>query len=1089
MHSDTNNDTKLPVYQVIDTSPVTNTPSKFSSIHKYFEEQALLSPHATALITEEQSLTFGQLNEKASQLAVYLAQHSIGPDTTVAIFLPRSIDAVIALLACLKSGATQLPICTNYPISFIEFILDDARPDLILARDETPFNTSIDILRVDRLTFNTGSSLSSSPDWSGDALAWILYTSGSTSSPKAVRGLHRGIVQRCESLWALHPFTQEEVTIQNTALTVVDSHWEIWGALAKGISVVLLDDDINQDLPKLVKSLNKFKVTRICMVPSLLRSILTTIDDLGNTLPYLKEWIVSGEVLSSNLVGLFYKNFPEAILRNQYGLTETSADITSFDTRLLNNHSINTEIVPIGRPFPGVEVYILDENLIPVADGQEGELFIAGDCLVDGYLNKPDLTAKRFFTNPFRATGEKLLSTGDLARRLEKGDILVSGRADRQVKVRGYRVELDGLESFIGSHQDVVLAASICVRGNKGNMILITYVQVRQGAVITPQDIRTFCANNLPKYMIPHKIVFLDEMPCTSSGKINRKALPEVINTVAEIVDRPDLSIAEDTLRRIWCHLLDLPDINSYESFFQVGGDSLTMMTMLSEVRKEFRCEIPLRYFILEPTIENMYHLLHNSDSEDIGPQSISFINLDEIRAIELSEKVLVSPVETPLSVAQSSIYLHEQAAVEGNPYGITISAMLYGSLDLKAMKAAVAYTVKTNPLLSVRIFMTADGPRQRIHDGSNICFDVIYAPPRDMSESIKEQYIKEQVTKVSSNRINLEQSPPLYIRVLKIADEEAVLIIQVHHLICDGKSIQVFMQRLSEAYVISATGRLLPEKKPDLRFLAYCWWESQLLNLYNTFCTPQPTPAENQDALAAAIKYWEKTLPNLEQTDILKTDIAKDIPSMSVTGKEVVVAIDKNKVNALIEQIPLSGVTPFHLFFACYSRSLYQTLGYSNQLIGFVTGLRPEEYNDVLGCYATALPCFIKIRNGTTDRALLNEVSKTLWNILSYGPIPFKIALSHMRAKGFARSFRGIQTVVSLDDQPTRSLQLLGVRTEPRRFHSGFSNFPLELKIEVTDTGFVFAFEYRTELYYEKTISRLSQNFLHTLFCFAHDS
>lgn len=1074
-----------PVHQAVDTLVTAKITREFSSIHKYFEKQALQSPHATALITEDQSLTFGELDARASQLAANLEQLSIGPGSTVAIFLPRSIDAVVALLACLKSGAAQLPISMNYPKSFIEFILDDAKPDLILTGDEMAFDSSIDILRVDRLVFHARRDLPASPDWPGDAPAWILYTSGSTGRPKAVKGLHRGIVQRCESLWALQPFSPQEVAIQNTALTVVDSHWEIWGPLSKGIPVVLLDDDINQDPRRLVKSLRKFKVTRICLVPSLLRSMLTTMGDLGRKLPYLKQWIVSGELLSSDLVRLFYQSFPDSILRNQYGLTETSADITSFDTRLLNSHSMKTEVVPIGSLFPGVDAHILDENLMPVADGEEGELFIAGDCVVDGYLNKPDLSAERFLTTPLGAAGGKLLSTGDLARRLENGDIFVSGRADRQVKVRGYRVELDGLESLIASHIDVVSVAAISDRGTMGHTILITYVQTRQDADITPEAIREFCADNLPKYMIPHKIFFLDDMPRTHSGKINRKALPAVTNTAIEIVDRRDLSTTEDTLRRIWCRLLDLPDVDSSEPFFQVGGDSLMMMAMLSEVRKEFRCDIPLKRFVLEPTIENICRLLNGA--EGAVPQSTFFIDLDEIQAELSEEKTSASLHEAPLSVAQTSIYLHEQIAVEGNPYGITISAVLSGALDLEALEAAAAYVVKTDPVLSARIFMTADGPQQRIHDDSIVCFDVIRT--RRIPDNAKERYIKEQIIKVASMRLYLEQSPPLYIRVLKSADEEAVLIIQVHHLICDGQSMRVFVQRLSEAYTISTAGKPWPAKKPDLRFLAYCRWESQLLDSDGVSHGPADTPTRSQGAVAAALEYWAKALPDLDKSVGLKTDMPEGAHSMSVSGREVVVEIDKDTVNAELERISLSGVTPFHLFFAAYSRALYQTLEYSDQAIGFVTGLRPDEYDDALGCYVTALPCFIDISDDTTNDALLTKVSDTLWGALAHGRIPFEVVLNHLRAKGQARNFRGFQTVVSFDDLAIRFLQLRGVRAEPRRFHSGFSKFPLSFNTEVTDTGFVFSFEYRTALYREKTINRLAQTFLHELFSFSGDS
>jgi len=1070
-----------PVSQVFEALPTGNIQREFSSIHKYFEKQVLRSPYATALITEDQNLTFDELEVRASQLAVSLVQRGIGPGSKVAIFIPRSIDGIVALLACLKSGAAYVPIGTNYPKSFVDFIIEDMNPDLALTNNDAVVDDSIPILRVDQLTIHVQKSdLRENKDWSGDAPAWILYTSGSSGRPKAVKGLHRGIVQRCEALWALQPFSGQDVAILNTALTVVDSHWEIWAPLSKGIPVVILDEDINQNPRRLIQSLRKFKVTRICLVPSLLRSILNTVIDLECELPHLNLWVVSGELLASELVRVFYQIFPDATLHNQYGLTETSADITSFNTRLLNNFSL-TEFVPIGLPFPGVDIYILDENLMCMADGEEGEIFIAGDCVVDGYLNMPDLTEERFLINPFSSARGKLLSTGDLARRLRNGHILVSGRSDRQVKVRGYRVELDGIESLIASHADIVSAVVIYDRGPKGHDILISYVQVSDKADITAESIREFCASNCPNYMIPHKIIFLDDMPLTPSGKIDRKALPAVTNTTIAIKDRCDLSPTEDAIRRIWCGLLQLPDLASSESFFKAGGDSLLMISMLSEVSKKFNCNIPLEHVAQEPSIEKIHHLLKLA--EHTAPQVKSFLGFDDIQA-ELLEKIMSIPLhEAPLSMAQSSIYLHEQI-VDGNPYGITISAVLSGPLDIKALEDAATYLVKTNPVLSTQIFITAEGLHQRTNDNSKVCFDVIQM--RCIPGETKEQCINKHIASVASMRLDLQHSPPLFLRVLKTGNQEAVLIIQVSHLICDGQSVRILVQQLSEAYALRISDKSLPTKEPDRRFLAYCQWESRSFGPSGLLCDKANTSARSRDAIASTLKYWETVLPNLKLIETLKTDLTEEAHVMLFSGQEIIVEVDKEVIDTYLERISLPSVTPFHLFFASFSKAIYHTMGYSNQVIGFATGLRPEGHENTLGCYVSVFPCFINVRNDTESDSFLTEVSNTLWGTLSHGHIPFEAVINYFRAKGMARNFRGFNIVVSFDDLASRFLRLSGVHTKPCRVSNvGVSKFPLSFNIEVTDTGFVFSFEYRTSLYQKETINKLAQRFLHELFSY----
>jgi amino acid adenylation domain-containing protein len=1051
----------------------------FACVHRCFEEQAARLPDALALVDGSVSITLRELDVRASQLAGLLHARGIGTGSKVAIAIPRSIDAVISVLACLKSGAAYVPIGTTYPERLISYILEDSDVDLILCRGALQLSSRAAIVRVDELEPDLTGQNGPSSDWPGDSLACVLYTSGSSGRPKGVRITHRGIVQRCEALWTLQPFASGEHAIQNTALTVVDSFWELWAPLCQGIPVLLLDDAASQDLPRFVSALQAHQVTRICLVPSLLRSLLTTEHDLERRLEHLRHWVVSGEPLAGDLVSLFYEQLPHATLFNQYGLTESSADVTSYDTRALVARSTESGPVPVGAPFPGVELFVLDDQLDRVPDGEDGELYLGGDCLADGYLNMPALTAERFLPNPFSSSGRRMLRTGDRARRLATGQFLVTGRGDRQVKVRGYRVELDGLESVITGHPAVGAAAVVCRSSGAGDMQLIAYVSSRTEVAPTPAELRAYCADHAPAYMIPHRFVVVGDMPRTPSGKIDRNALPALATETVSIADRPDLPALQDEVRRLWCQLLGAPDVGVDEEFFRAGGDSLLMMKMLGEVRNRLGRDISVKHFVARPTLEGLHELIRSAKRTETGPAASSFSRA--IEAFLKDSSTRARGHRAPASLPQTSIWMHEQMAYDGNPYGITVSATLSGALDTSLLRSACQAVVHAEPALTTRFFMSAAGLEQCVTPDDRVRFEVLEG--RNIPVEQKQQYIDNHIRRVASRRLNVSREAPVVIRVVALTENEFILIIQVHHMVCDGLSVKVLLKKLAGTYNALAKGTP-PTSMPDYRFLAYCDWEHGMFSDDQARQRSKLTEG-GASTVSRALRYWEDAVPELERSQPLPSDYPNRTDP-SFEGGEVVVDIERGRVGNYLDQIRKRGVTPFHLFFAAYSKALFRTFKYERQAIGFTNSMRPAEFDDALGCYITTLPCLLRVSEFTTGPELLEQVSDSLWNAVESKHVPFEVVLDHLRAKGRATDFRGFQTVVSFDDWAIEHLELHGLDVQPQRVNSRWSKFPISLNIEVTRSRFMFLFEYRTNLYREATIGLLARTFLDELERFA---
>lgn len=448
-------------------------------IHELFEAQAELHPQDVALISGNRQVCAADVNRRANQIARLLQRMGVAPEMPVGICMERSPELVIGLLAILKAGGAYVPLDPNYPAGRLAFMMQDAHISLLLTQrhliQRLPTHTA-HVLCLD----DENGAWQDEPDdnlprtTTPESVAYIIYTSGSTGTPKGVQGLHRASINRFAWMWKTYPFQADDICCQKTSLSFVDSVWEIFGPLLRGVPLVLIPDDVAKDPSRLVHELSRHHVTRMVLVPSLLQAMLESAPDIRQRLPTLNHWTTSGEALSTDLLQRFHQQMPGAVLLNLYGSSEVAADATCYDT---TRSEQALSLVPIGRPIANIRAYILDQNRQPVPVGVPGELYLAGDGLARGYFNRPDLTAERFIPNPFASEpDERLYKTGDRVRYLPDGTIAFLGRVDQQVKLRGYRIEPGEIEYHLRQHP-VVREAAVLVREERpGDPRLVAYV-------------------------------------------------------------------------------------------------------------------------------------------------------------------------------------------------------------------------------------------------------------------------------------------------------------------------------------------------------------------------------------------------------------------------------------------------------------------------------------------------------------------------------------------------------------------------------------------------------------------------------------
>ncbi|HWF90446.1 MAG TPA: amino acid adenylation domain-containing protein [Pyrinomonadaceae bacterium] len=589
----------------------TSTSYPQQCIQHLFETQADQQGSAIAIRCGEEELTYAELNDRANRLAHYLQAHGVGPETRVGICLERSTELVVALLGILKAGGAYLPLDANYPAERLAYMLDDAQPLLLLTHTkfESHFShTATKIVCLDAASDAIAGEPRDNPPCRTtlENLAYVMYTSGSTGYPKGVAVTHRNVVRLVkENNYA--SLNADEVFLQFAPLTFDASTLEVWGPLLNGGRLVVFPP-FAPTLEELSRTIEENRVSTLWLTAGLFHQL---VDEHPQSLARVRQVLAGGDVLSVPHVEKALRFMNGNSLINGYGPTEN----TTFTCCHLIKSSTNRSI-PIGRPLANTQVYVLDENYQPVPIGVPGELYVGGDGLARGYLNRPGQTAERFIPNVFSSEpGARLYRTGDVVRYLPGGELEFIHRVDQQVKIRGFRIEPGEVEHVLARHPSVAGCAVNTLPDHAGDKFLAAYVVVAKDQKLEASDLRAFLRTKVPEYMMPAAFAFIDALPLTDNGKIDRRALPAL--------DRATLSqsgkyvgprtATERVLTEIWTRALHLERICVFDNFFEVGGNSLTATRVMSRVCSMLNVQLPLRALFESPTIADFAKVVEKS--------------------------------------------------------------------------------------------------------------------------------------------------------------------------------------------------------------------------------------------------------------------------------------------------------------------------------------------------------------------------------------------------------------------------------------------------------------------------------------------
>ncbi|MGH9929159.1 MAG: amino acid adenylation domain-containing protein, partial [Pyrinomonadaceae bacterium] len=755
--------------------------SKEMSLHRLFEEQVERNPQAVAVVFGTERVSYQELNERANQMARYLRTAGVENETIVGLGVERSTEMVVSLLGIMKAGAAYLPLDKEYPAERLAYMLRESgarkvvgkraieeklkgrteRLLLINEKDEEISRQRRENLEVEVRPENP---------------AYVIFTSGSTGMSKGVVGLHGGAINRLQWMWRTYPYAASEVCCQKTSLGFLDSLCEIFGPLLQGLPLVLIREQDVKDVGRLIEILGESEVSRLVVVPSLLRAMLDWDRELGKHLPKLKLWVTSGEALSTELLARFKHQVPHGKLLNLYGMSEASADVTWAD---LSESAAEEQGVTIGRPISNTKIYVLNRNMEPVPIGVSGEVFVGGAGLARGYLNRPNLTAERFIPDRFSdEAGARLYRTGDLARWIGDGNIEYLGRVDEQVKIRGIRIEPAEIELALTDHEAVKEAVVVAREGENGDQRLVAYVVSKDGKQLRASEVKKHLRGTLPGYMVPSVVKVLEEMPLNESGKIDRKRLPEGKIRREDVEEEfvEPLSKVERQLAEIWEEVLPVEKVGAEDNFFDLGGDSILAIQIVSRASQAGLRLTPKDIFERR-TIAELAETI----------EAVSEAQVDQ------------GAVEGAVPLTPIQHWFFEQELAQPHHFNQANLLRLEQPIEVAAVKQAVGHLLGHHDALRLR-FIREGGEWRQYNAGPEDRVPFRELDLTELSDSEVAEAIAAECGRLQAS-LDLGEGPIIQVEMITLGRERgARLLVVIHHLAVDIVSWGIIVEDLSRA-------------------------------------------------------------------------------------------------------------------------------------------------------------------------------------------------------------------------------------------------------------------------------------------------
>lgn len=1017
-----------------------------------FEEQVALRPDAPALEFEGMTLSYSELNRLANQLAHWLQKNGVGPDTITGVLLDRTPEMIVSILGIQKAGGAFMPMDPSYPEDRLLYMLEDSKAGILLTNRywsekwqdlQLESGAKIVCLEAEWPAINGEPAETPANPARPDNLAYVIYTSGSTGRPKGTMLEHKGLVNLATFLSRDFHIGPDKRVLQFASASFDSSVAEIFTALCTGATLVLVHKDIITSVPNLDRFLRHRKINVITLPPSLLAL-------LPDNLPDLEVVVSAGEACTVEIANRWVKG---RIFINGYGPTEGTVCATNY-TMVKPLPGVSR--IPIGRPMTNTCVYVLDSNLQPVPVGVAGELHIGGVSLARGYLNRPDLTAEKFIPNPFSSSeNARLYKTGDLVRWLPDGNLEFLGRIDHQVKLRGFRVELGEIESVLAQHPSILQAVVTAWTNDDGEKSLVAYLVARDPEnQPDPADLRPYLQEKLPDFMIPSFYIFLDEMPLSGSGKINRKALPDP-KTLAVSVPAAAMVLprthTEEILVGIWSRILNLPTVSVTANFFEVGGHSLLATRVMSRIREVFQVELPIRILFESATLAE---LAEHIDQALRGEMEDQAEGQDEFSIIPRTGSI-------PLSYAQKRLWFLDQLE-PGNPfYNLPAAVQLKGELDVEALRKSLEAIVHRHESLRTN-FDTVDGmPVQVIRQPGPFelpVVDLTHLPAGEREAEVQRLGLEEV-----RRPMDLAKDMLLRVKLFRLAEDDHVLVLTIHHIISDGWSMGVLIRELGALYAgyTSQSPVELPEL--PIQYADYAAWQQEYLS------------GERMEKL---LDYWKRQLENLPGLLELPTDYPRPAVQ-SYRGDHYSFEINSDTVNRLRAFCNQEGVTVYMALLSIYQLLLSRYTGEEDIPVGTAIANRTrKQVEGLIGFFVNTLVLRGDLSGEPSFRELLKRTRKVCLDAYTHQDMPFETLVDILQPERNMSHSPLFQVAFDLQN-PTPLPDAMGaLQVIPLTLHNKTTSYDMLLSISDTPQGLAGSVDFAADLFERSTIQRMMEHF-----------
>ncbi|MCK4258406.1 MAG: amino acid adenylation domain-containing protein [Halanaerobiales bacterium] len=1002
-------------------------------IHQLFEEQVKKSPTEVVLTFGEEDLTYFELNEKANQLARFLRSKGVGSDTIIGVMVERSFEMIVGVLGILKAGGAYLPIDSKYPENRIKYMLNDCNVKLLLSCASahhllSQFSFFAEMIDINDRNLYTGDGSDLELINHVNDLAYIIYTSGSTGNPKGVMLEHRGVVNYIT--WAKKVYLKGErfkfplYSSLSFDLTVTS----IFVPLLSGSRIIVYGYDEKELL--ISKIIKENKVQIIKLTPAHLKVIRDL--DLSNS--KIKRLIVGGEQLTVKLAREIDEKFAGNIeIFNEYGPTETVVGCMIYKYDRERDQGIS---VPIGTPADNVQIYLLDERLKPVAEGITGQIYISGDGVARGYFNRTDLTKDRFVDNPFIA-GKRMYKTGDLARKLPDGNIEFLSRIDKQVKIRGYRIELEEIEKQLQNYSEISTGIVVSKEDENGESYLcVFYVSDIE---ISISDLRKYLADRLPEYMVPTHFIQLDEIPLTINGKIDQKVLPEPGKKYITVEIEKPRDIVEEKLLKIWQDVLLVDKISIYDNFFELGGHSLKATQLLARIYKDLNVELSLMDVFEYTSIATLAEVIKDRDMS-------MFIEIDPVEEREYY----------PVSSAQKRLLIIDQLAVNSISYNMPLMIKIEGELNQDRFVNSINKLIDRHESLRTSFGFFEDKPIQKINQ--DVKFNVQY-------EEVVEVELQEVINRFV-RPFNPDQAPLMRVGLIKYDFDKYLFMLDMHHIISDGVSMNIFFKELMAIYN--------DEELPELRiqYKDFAVWQNEFLQ---------------SEKLKEQEEYWLDQFAG--ELPVLNLPIDYKRPAlMDFAGDFIEFAFNAEETEKLNDLVFDQDVTLFMILLAAYNVLLAKYSGQEDIIVGTpIAGRNYADLENIIGMFVNTLALRHQPEGGKSFNDFLAEVRNNTLKAFNNQNYQFEMLLDQLNLDRDTSRSPLFEVMFTLQNTNTISLNDFNISNDDFKislydYDFKIAKFSLLLNAFEVDEKIHFRLDYSTTLFKRETVESMVQYYINIL-------